>query len=44
MLAMSIYGYVEEYKELVETEKLALTKCWKIVNDKNLQLQRKIQR
>ena len=31
MLAMSTYGYVEEYKELVETEKLALTKCWELL-------------
>ena len=33
MLAMSRYGFVEEYKELIETEKLALSKAFEIVND-----------
>jgi hypothetical protein len=32
-MAMSRYGYVEEYKKLIDTLKLALIECWKIIND-----------
>jgi hypothetical protein len=28
---MSRYGYIEEYKKLIDTLKLALTECWKII-------------
>lgn len=34
MLAMSRYGYVEEYKELIESEKTAMIKAFEIANDK----------
>ena len=30
-MAMSRYGYIEEYKKLIDTLKLALTECWKII-------------
>src|SRR5918912_948427 len=32
-LAMSRYGYLEEYKELIELEKIALKKACDIMND-----------
>jgi hypothetical protein len=32
-MAMSRYGYIEEYKKLIDTLKLALTACWKIINN-----------
>jgi uncharacterized protein YerC len=31
-LTMSRYGYIEEYKKLIDTLKLALTQCWKMIN------------
>ena len=30
-MAMSRYGYIEEYKKLIDALKLALTECWKII-------------
>ena len=30
-MAMSRYGYIEEYKKLIDTLKLALRECWKII-------------
>jgi hypothetical protein len=30
-MALSRYGYIEEYKKLIDTLKLALTECWKIL-------------
>jgi hypothetical protein len=30
-MAISKYGYIEEYKKLIDTLKLALTECWKII-------------
>ena len=30
-MALSRYGYIEEYKKLIDTLKLALTECWKII-------------
>jgi hypothetical protein len=31
-MTMSRYGYIEEYKKLIDTLKLALTQCWKMIN------------
>jgi len=30
-MSMSRYGYIEEYKKLIDTLKIALTECWKII-------------
>jgi hypothetical protein len=30
-MAMSRYGYIEEYMKLIDTLKIALTECWKII-------------
>ena len=32
-MAMSRYGYIEEYKKLIDTLKLTLIECWKIINE-----------
>jgi hypothetical protein len=31
VMTMSRYGYIEEYKKLIDTLKIALTECWKII-------------